>query len=70
MVRFLIFLAFAVQPQLAWAHLGHVGEYAGHDHIVAGIAIGLAIALGLREALRGKKEETAESDEDNAEAPA
>lgn len=69
MVRFLIFLAAAMQPQLAWAHLGHVGEYAGHDHVVAGIAIGLAIALGLREALKGRKEETEDGDQDTAEVP-
>lgn len=37
------------------AHYGHVGEYAGQDLVVAGVAIGLAIALGLREALRGNK---------------
>lgn len=41
----------------AAAHPGHWTELAGHDHWVAGAAIGLAIALGLRGALKGRKTE-------------
>lgn len=52
-------------PVCAQAHVGHLGEFAGHDHVVAGVAIGIAIALGLREALKGK---TDAEDRDEPEA--
>ena len=39
----------------AAAHPGHLAELAGHNHWVAGAAIGAAIALGLWGALKGKK---------------
>ena len=29
------------------AHIGHLGDVAGHDHWVAGAAIGIAVAAGL-----------------------
>lgn len=59
----------------ATAHPGHVAGLAGHDHWVAGAAIGLAIAVGLWGALRGKRRDESgsganEIDEtDGAEAP-
>ena len=28
-------------------HIGHLGELAGHDHVLAGIGIGIAIAAGV-----------------------
>ncbi len=37
----------------AHAHVGHLGEVAGHDHWVAGIAIGAAVAVGLWGVLKG-----------------
>ena len=59
----------------AFAHPGHLGDLAGHDHWVAGAAIGLAILLSLREALRQRKEKAAdegeaEEDIEGEEAPA
>lgn len=39
----------------ARAHVGHLGEVAGHDHWVAGIAIGAAVAVGIWGALKGGK---------------
>lgn len=47
----------------AWSHPGHLAGLAGHDHWVAGAAIGLAIALGIFGALKGKtsESETAEA---------
>ncbi|MFQ6547188.1 DUF6732 family protein [Aestuariibius sp. 2305UL40-4] len=54
------------------AHLGHIGEVAGHDHWVAGAAIGAAIAAVIWGALKGRKEpepEEAETEEAE-EAPA
>jgi hypothetical protein len=48
----------------ALSHPGHLGALAGHDHWVAGAAIGLAIALGLWGALKGKKTEAAAPEEE------
>ncbi|WP_425092787.1 DUF6732 family protein [Tropicimonas sp. S265A] len=67
-------LAFAsavliLAPVSAMAHPGHLGALAGHDHWVAGAAIGLAIALGLYGALKGKKSTEAEPDEAEEDAP-
>jgi len=69
------FLAAATAP--APAHPGHLADMAGHDHWVAGAAIGLAIALGVYGALKGRKSsESSEADNDAtgedeaAEAPA
>lgn len=39
------------------AHPGHLIEAAGHDHWLAGIAIGTAIAIGLWQGLKGKSAE-------------
>ena len=39
----------------ASAHPGHWGELAGHDHWVAGAAIGLARLAAIWGALKGKK---------------
>ncbi|SHI84426.1 DUF6732 family protein [Wenxinia saemankumensis] len=54
----------------AAAHPGHLAGLAGHDHWVAGAAIGLAIALGLWGALRGERkadpEDEAEGEEQQA----
>lgn len=72
MIRSLFAALLMFSPLAAHAHVGHLGEFAGHDHLVAGVAIGIAIALGLREALKGKTdaEDTAEDATDDAEAPA
>ncbi len=53
----LTFLASAVS-----AHPGHIIDVAGHDHWVAGIAIGAAVAIGLWGALRPKKGEVEEAE--------
>ncbi len=44
------------------AHLGHFGHVAGHDHWVAGAAIGAAVAIGLWGAMKGKKQPEAEAE--------
>lgn len=46
----------------ALAHPGHLVDVAGHDHWVAGAAIGLAILTGIYGALKGKKDEPEEDD--------
>lgn len=51
----------------AEAHPGHLTDLAGHDHWVAGAAIGLAIALGLYGALKGKSSDAKATTEAEAE---
>lgn len=53
-------------PGMAVAHPGHLTDLAGHDHWVAGAAIGIAIVLGAWAALKGQGKESssaAEGDE-------
>lgn len=57
-------------PGTALAHPGHLGDLAGHDHWVAGVAIGLAIALGLWGVLKGGDKQAPETAEDADEAEA
>ena len=51
----------------ALAHPGHIADVAGHDHWIAGAAIGLAIGLGLWGALKGRKEKAATEVEESPE---
>lgn len=52
------------------AHPGHLIEAAGHDHWLAGVAIGTAIAIGLWQGLKGKSgEEGAQEAEESANEP-
>jgi hypothetical protein len=39
----------------ALAHTGHLGLLDGHDHWVAGLAIGAAVVVGVVGALKGRK---------------
>jgi len=55
MTRHVLPLALTLLPLPASAHLGHLGDVAGHDHWVAGAAIGVAVAIGLWGALKGHK---------------
>jgi hydrogenase/urease accessory protein HupE len=58
-------LALAAISTPALAHVGHLGDLAGHDHWVAGAAIGAAIAIGVYGALKGRrKTEKAEEPQD------
>ena len=58
----------------AVAHPGHLAGIAGHDHWVAGAAIGLAVVIGLLGVLKGGKDQgedtTDEEDAETAEAGA
>ncbi|MFY0692676.1 MAG: hypothetical protein JXR14_12230 [Paracoccaceae bacterium] len=66
------FCAGLLMASPAVAHVGHVGELAGHDHWVAGAAIGVAAAITLWGVLKGKKaagqqpEEAGDSEEETA----
>lgn len=68
-------VALILLPSLAHAHLGHLGEAAGHSHWVGVAALaGAALVAGLV-ALKGRKEkgvpeETADAEEADGEAEA
>ena len=69
MVRILLTLFLTAGS--AQAHVGHLGELAGHDHWVAGAAIAGAIALAAWQLLKGDKdklEPEAEPEGEEAEA--
>lgn len=51
---------------MAQAHLGHVGEVAGHDHWIGVIAIGLAIGLAAWGSLADREDKA--EDEENTES--
>jgi len=61
-----VILAGAAGP--AAAHIGHLGEVAGHGHWLGAAAIGAAIAIGVWQGLRGKGDEEAEAEDAQAEA--
>jgi len=61
-MRLIITLFFTVLGMPALAHVGHIGEAAGHDHWVAGITIGVIIAVGIGKALKGKGKAAEEAD--------
>ncbi len=52
----------------AMAHVGHIGGLAGHDHWIAGIAIGAAAGVAIWGVLKGKKNPEAEPEEAEEEA--
>jgi hypothetical protein len=48
---------------------GHLADVAGHDHWIAGAAIGIAIVLGVWNAAKGKKADAGQqAAKDKAEA--
>jgi len=65
-------VVFIFAGSAAVAHPGHWGELAGHDHWIAGAAIGLAGLAAIWGALKGKKakEEAEEIEEDMEEEAA
>ncbi|WP_373355736.1 DUF6732 family protein [Pseudoroseicyclus sp. CXY001] len=59
-------LPLTLSPGLALAHIGHLGAVAGHDHWVAGAAIGAAVAVAAWGAWKGRKDKDAEAGKDGA----
>ena len=53
----------------AAAHVGHWGALAGHDHWVAGAALGGALLAGILAGLRADRKGGAKEPEPEAEAP-
>lgn len=66
-MRQAVTLFFSLFALPAFAHVGHVGELAGHDHVIAGVALGAAIGIAIWGALKGKKD-TAENAQSEADA--
>jgi len=67
-MRFALTCLLTLVAQSAAAHPGHLVEAAGHNHWVAGAAIGIAIAVGIWGALKGDKETDEETEEMEEEA--
>ena len=57
-MRYSLTLILGLCASSAQAHPGHLADVAGHDHWVAGAAIGLAILTGIYGALKGRKDTT------------
>ena len=53
MLRLSLLLFLSANPALA--HVGHLGDLAGHDHWVAAGALGVAGLVAVWGALKGKK---------------
>ncbi|MDG1519740.1 MAG: hypothetical protein P8Q57_04750 [Yoonia sp.] len=68
-MRIFLTIALMLAGQSAVAHPGHLIEVAGHDHWLAGIAIGIGLVGGLWGILRGEDED-AESEEEMEEEAA
>ncbi len=69
-MRTLPLFAFPLVAGAAQAHPGHLVDAAGHDHWMAGAAIGAAIAVGIWGALKGRSKgaDKVEPTEDRQEA--
>lgn len=61
-MRLALILTFSMFGTAGAAHPGHLADLAGHDHWVAGAAIGLIILTGLYGALKGGKDEDPSED--------
>ncbi|WP_341368550.1 DUF6732 family protein [Yoonia sp. BS5-3] len=66
-MRLVLTFGFCLMAQSAMAHPGHLAELAGHNHWLAGAAIGIAGLAALWGALKGKTEEDEEPAEESAE---
>ncbi|WP_411892828.1 DUF6732 family protein [Yoonia sp. SDW83-1] len=69
-MRVLLSLMLVFAGSAVAAHPGHWGELAGHDHWVAGAAIGLAGLAAIWGALKGKKKDPEPEDEEQEEETA
>jgi hypothetical protein len=69
-MRILTILITALFATPALAHFGHIGEVAGHGHVIGAIAIGLAAGLAVLVGPKRDKDQDEEeiSDEELQEA--
>ncbi len=63
MTRISITLMFLFSPALALAHAGHIGELAGHAHMLGLGLVAVAAAAAAAIARLSDKEDVAEGDE-------
>lgn len=63
MKHFYAIILIAILPTSAYAHVGHIGEVLGHDHLLGAAAIGIAIALGLWGKHKSANNKKAQEDE-------
>lgn len=61
-------ICFLTLPSMGFAHIGHVGELAAHDHWVGAAAVGIALGVTAWGALKGKTDQL-ETDEEDAADP-
>lgn len=66
-MRAFLSLTLILTGSAAAAHTGHWADVAGHDHWVAGAAIGLAGLAAIWGALKGKNAEKEEAPEEDLE---
>lgn len=62
-MRIAIIALMTVSASPALAHIGHVGEAAGHHHWLGAAALGAAIAIGLWQGLRSKSADKDEGEQ-------
>jgi hypothetical protein len=63
-IRLPAFAALLVISSPAHAHLGHVGEVAGHSHWIGLAAVGAAAAIAVAVSTLGKKKDAEAKDEE------
>ena len=69
MMRHLLISSALLAPSTAFAHAGHIGELAGHDHVVIGVTLGGLLLAGLLAGAKAKgKSEEKTTDEPDAES--
>ncbi|KGM50441.1 DUF6732 family protein [Pseudooceanicola atlanticus] len=66
-MRLLLAIPLALTAGPALAHVGHLGEVAGHGHWLGAAALGAAIAIGLWQGLRNKGEAEDEAEPESEE---
>ena len=66
-MRIALSLVLILLATAAPAHVGHLGELAGHDHWVAAGALGLAGLVAVWGALKGRKEDPKAEEPEEAE---
>lgn len=63
-------LLLTLVPATAMAHPGHLVDAAGHDHLLAGAAIAIAIGVAIWGALKGRRDDETSDDVDEPQAEA
>ena len=56
-MRRILAMTVIAMPDLAYAHVGHLGDLASHSHWIALGALGIAAAVGALASAKGKRKE-------------